>query len=92
LRQDVSDVAGAHARSIAQLPLCDGRLGRSQDLFDTLSRGRLIGCGGWGLLDEFESEGRRVIFQGQLQPIGAGCGTMLDIEEQALAVATQIEI
>ena len=38
------------------------------------------------MLDEFESEGWRVIFQGQLQPIGAGCGTMLDIEEQALAV------
>ena len=85
-------MAGAHAGGIAQLALRDGRFSFGQDLGDALLCGGLMRCGSRCLLDDLESERRRVGFEGQLQPIGAGCGTVLDIEEQALAVATQIEI
>jgi hypothetical protein len=87
-------VAGAHARRLAQLPLCDGRGCFRQDLFDALLRGRLalIASVGGRLFDDLESERWWVGFEGKLQPVGAGRGAMLDIEVEVLAVATQIEV
>jgi hypothetical protein len=44
------------------------------------------------LLDDLESEHRRIGSESELQAIGAWGGTMLDIEEELLTVAAEIEI
>jgi hypothetical protein len=44
------------------------------------------------LLDHLERERRRVGFEGELQPVDARCGAMLDIKVEVLAVTTQIEV
>jgi hypothetical protein len=44
------------------------------------------------LFDNLESERRRICSEDEMEPVGTGCGAVLDCEVQALAVATQIEI
>jgi hypothetical protein len=87
-------VAGAHASGIAQLPLGEGCGGFSQDLLDALAVGwlGLIARLGGGLLDDLECKGGCVCSQGELEAVGSGRGTMLDVESEVLSVAAQIEI
>jgi hypothetical protein len=93
LSQDFSDVAGADARRVAQLPLRERGFSFGENLFYALPGGRLGRLGFSRLLiHELESEGWWVGFYRELQAIGAGRRTMFDIQIQMWAVTAQVQV
>jgi hypothetical protein len=94
LSQDVRDEAGAHVSGVAQLALGEWCGGVSEDLFDALLGRRLGLIAGrcLGLLDDLESKDGCVCSQGELQAVGSRRGSVLDVEDEVLGVAAQIEI
>ena len=63
-----------------------------EDLFDALKARWADLIELVGMIDHLKGENRRFRPQGELQPVTAGCGAMLDSEMQLLTIASQIQI
>ena len=93
LCQNLSDVAGAHARGVAQSALRQRCFRLSENLFDALPSRWLGGLGLCGLLVyQLESKRGRVGLECELQTVGAGSGAMFDAQMQMRTGATQIQV